>query len=57
MDSLGVPEPEGGWIFEYRRCRVCGFTVRLFLRYVPDDTDCTDLRRRLNQCRLSGVAE
>lgn len=39
MQPIGVPEPDGRWIFEYRRCRACGFTVRAFLRYVPDDAD------------------
>jgi predicted choloylglycine hydrolase len=57
METLGIPRSEGGWIFEYRRCRVCGFTVRAFLRYVLNDGESTDLRRRLGRCRLSGVSE
>jgi hypothetical protein len=56
MEAVGVPEPDGQWIFEYRRCRTCGYTVRAFLRYVPDEDELADLRRRLDECRLFGVA-
>jgi len=57
MEALGIPGSEGGWIFEYRRCRVCGFTVRAVLRYALDDAERADLRWRLSRCRLSGVSE
>jgi hypothetical protein len=55
MQPIGVPEPDGRWIFEYRRCRMCGFTVRAFLRYVLDDSDLADLRQRIRACRLFGL--
>jgi hypothetical protein len=57
MEALGIPGSEGGWIYEYRRCRVCGFTVRAFLRYALGDGERADLRRRLGRCRPSGVSE
>ena len=36
MEILGNPEVEGLWIYAYRRCRRCGFTVRVVLRRKPD---------------------
>ncbi|HSB70047.1 MAG TPA: hypothetical protein VLT62_11995 [Candidatus Methylomirabilis sp.] len=57
MEPVGVPEPDGQWIFEYRRCRVCGFTVRAYLRYVLDDAELADLRKSLQACRLSDYPE
>jgi len=57
MQAVGPAEQDGRWIFEYRRCRTCGFTVRAFLRYVPDEGRLAELRRRLQACRLWGVSE
>ena len=36
MDSMGDPLQEGRFLFQYKRCRVCGFTVRFILREIPD---------------------
>ena len=36
MDVMGPPLQEGRFLFEYKRCRVCGFTVRFILREIPD---------------------
>jgi hypothetical protein len=44
MVNVGDPEEENGWLFEYRRCQRCGFTVRRILREVPDETMLAELR-------------
>ena len=34
MERIGEMRPgEGGWPFFYKRCRVCGYTVREFLGF------------------------
>jgi hypothetical protein len=36
METIGPLQREGQWVFRYRRCRHCGFTVRAILYMVPD---------------------
>jgi hypothetical protein len=36
MEVLGEPQAEGRWIYTYKRCRRCGFTVRSILRVLPN---------------------
>ncbi len=36
MEVLGEPQEEGRWIYVYKRCRRCGFTVRSILRELPN---------------------
>ena len=36
MEELGTPQTDGRWVSQYRRCRQCGFAVRVILREVPD---------------------
>lgn len=45
MVNVGDPEEENGWLFQYRRCQRCGFTVRRILREVPDEELLAELRR------------
>ena len=48
MRMIGRPQREGCWLFQYRRCRSCGFTVRVILRQIPDDTLIAELRKTLS---------
>ena len=36
MEHLGAVRREERWEYAYRRCPVCGFTVREIVRYLPD---------------------
>ena len=45
MELVGDPHADGRWVFQYRRCRRCGFTVRVILRQIPDDGLMADVRR------------
>ncbi len=44
MEEIGAEEEEGRWVFRYKRCRVCGFSVRVILRYTPDPVFMKELR-------------
>jgi hypothetical protein len=44
MDEIGEPERDERWLFRYKRCRRCGFTVRLLLEEIPDRRLLSDLR-------------
>ena len=35
MEQLGDVEEDGSWLFVYKRCRTCGYTVRHFLMMSP----------------------
>jgi len=47
MEELGTSHETDRWIFQYKRCRHCGFTVRVILRALPDDAAAAQLRRIL----------
>jgi len=47
MEELGGAEQEGRWMVQYKRCRRCGFTVRVVLRELPDDKLAAELRQIL----------
>ena len=47
MEEIGTSHREGRWVFGYKRCRTCGFAVRVILREVPDTVLLADLRRTL----------
>ena len=35
MEQVGDVEEDGSWLFIYKRCRTCGYTVRHFLMMSP----------------------
>ncbi len=45
MEVLGPACREERWEYAYRRCRTCGFTVRLIVRYVPDQAEIAKLQK------------
>jgi hypothetical protein len=47
MEVIGAPREDGRWLVQYKRCRHCGFTVRLVLRETPDAALLADLRGTL----------
>jgi hypothetical protein len=47
MEEIGEPERDGQWIFQYRRCRTCGFAVRVILSDSPDEALLAELRKIL----------
>jgi len=47
MEAIGDLHREGQWVFQYKRCRTCGFAVRLIVRQVPDEALIAELRQSL----------
>ena len=47
MEEVGSAQRDGHWEYQYKRCRKCGFTVRMILREIPDEALIEDLRRTL----------
>ncbi len=35
MEQVGKVEEDGNWLYVYKRCRACGYTVRHFLMMSP----------------------
>jgi ribosomal protein S14 len=47
MEELGTPQKDARWVYQYRRCRRCGFAVRVILREIPDIALMASLRETL----------
>jgi len=47
MEEVGPVTRDSHWEYQYRRCRRCGFTVRVILREVPDAALLAELRQSL----------
>ncbi len=47
MEALGEPQADGRWIYQYKRCKQCGFTVRVILEVLPDQNAIAMLREKL----------
>lgn len=57
MEEVGTAQQEERWVFQYRRCRKCGFTVRVILREIPDTALAAALRRTLASSFMRNVPE
>jgi hypothetical protein len=47
MEEIGGLQRERNWEYTYKRCRTCGFAVRVIVRELPDETLVTELRKIL----------
>ncbi len=57
MEEIGTAHQDGRWIVQYRRCRACGFTVRVVLREIPDAALAAELRRILANAFVRNVPD
>ena len=57
MELVGEPNWEGRWVFQYRRCRSCGFTERVILRQIPDDALMAKVRKEFAALFLRSAPE
>jgi hypothetical protein len=57
MEEVGAAQQDGRWVFQYRRCRHCGFTVRVILREVPDEVRAEQLRQILARAFVRNVPD
>lgn len=57
MAEVGPAQREGRWEYQYRRCRQCGFTVRVVFREIPDTALAAELRRILARSFVRNVPD
>ena len=57
MEDLGGATREADWEYRYRRCRMCGFTVRVILRPVQDEALLASLRQALAKSFIRNVPD
>jgi hypothetical protein len=57
MEDVGDTTREAAWEYQYRRCRTCGFTVRVILRPIPDEELVANLRRELAKSFMRNVPD
>ena len=50
MEEIGGAQPNKRWVYQYKRCKRCGFVVRVILREIPDEALAADLRHTLATC-------
>jgi len=55
MEDIGDTHQDKRWIFTYKRCRQCGFAVRVILREVPDSALVAALRKSLTTAFVRNV--
>ncbi len=58
MEPIGIPfQEDGRCVYQYRRCRQCGFTVRAILRELPDPGLLAALRMELENAFVRNVPD
>ncbi len=57
MEEIGKPQEDGRWVFQYKRCKKCGFALRVILREIPDAALAAELRRILANSFVRNVPE
>jgi hypothetical protein len=55
MEEIGEPHQDGRWIFQYKRCKSCGFTSRTIVRELPDEALIKDLRATLQNSFVRNI--
>jgi hypothetical protein len=44
MEEIGTSQQDGRCLYQYKRCRKCGFTVRLILGEIADEALLSEVR-------------
>ena len=57
MEELGTPQEDARWVYQYRRCRRCGFAVRVILREIPDIALVANLRETLAHSFIRNIPD
>jgi len=57
MEEIGAPQEDGRWVFQYKRCKKCGFSLRVILREIPDAALASELRKILANSFVRNVPE
>jgi hypothetical protein len=56
MEEVGDPQERERWVFQYKRCRECGYVVRVILREIPNAALAKDLRALLAKSLVRGMS-
>jgi hypothetical protein len=56
MEGIGEAQQDGRWVFQYKRCRKCGFAVRVILREIPNAALVAELRQTLANAFARGFS-
>jgi hypothetical protein len=57
MEEVGEPQEDSRWVFQYKRCKKCGFTVRVILREIPNAALAAELRKTLANSFVRNVPD
>lgn len=57
MEEVGKPQENNRWVFQYKRCKKCGFAVRVILREIPDAALAAELRKTLANSFVRNVPD
>jgi hypothetical protein len=57
MAEIGTSHETDRWVFQYKRCRQCGFTVRVIVREIRDEALLAELRQILTRSFTRNVPE
>jgi hypothetical protein len=49
MEEIGSAERADHWVYRYKCCRTCGFTVRVALSEIPNEALLADVRNTLSR--------
>jgi hypothetical protein len=55
MEEVGASQEDERWVFQYKRCRECGFVVRVILRVIPNLEPAKELRAVLAKTLVRGM--
>jgi len=56
-EELGTPQEDARWVYQYRRCRQCGFAVRVILHEIPDAALIASLREGLTHSFMRNIPD
>ena len=57
MEEIGKAQEDSRWVFQYKRCKKCGFAVRVILREIPDAALAAELRKTLANSFVRNVPD
>jgi hypothetical protein len=55
METVGTPQVDGRWIYQYKRCRRCGFAVRNIVKALPDQEIVASLQVTFTEISVKGI--
>jgi hypothetical protein len=56
-EGIGSVQHTDRWVYPYKRCRACGFTVRLVVRAIPDAVLLASVRKILSTAFIRNIPD